>query len=52
LKAAYKAGETATFVIDFFLVSPGLEVEEVRVLNKDFAHSDHQPVYLRVKING
>jgi len=52
LKAAYKAGETATFVIDFFLVSPGLEIEEVRVLNKNFAHSDHQPVYLRVRING
>jgi len=50
LKAAYKAGETETFVIDFFLVSPGLEVEEVRVLNNDFKFSDHQPVYLRLRV--
>lgn len=50
LKAAYVAGQTDTFVIDFFLVSPGLQIEEVRVLNRDFKHSDHQPVYLRVKL--
>jgi endonuclease/exonuclease/phosphatase family metal-dependent hydrolase len=50
LKAAYVAGQTDTFVIDFFLVSPGLRVEEVRVLNRDFRHSDHQPVYLRVRL--
>jgi len=50
LKAAYVAGQTPTFVIDFFLVSPGIEIEEVRVIDRDFAHSDHQPVYLRARL--
>jgi endonuclease/exonuclease/phosphatase family metal-dependent hydrolase len=50
LKAAYVAGRTETFVIDFFLVSPGVEVQEVRVIDLGFENSDHQPVYLRVNI--
>jgi endonuclease/exonuclease/phosphatase family metal-dependent hydrolase len=50
LKAAYVPGSTETFVIDFFLVSPGIEIEEVRVIDKDFVHSDHQPVYVRVRL--
>lgn len=49
LKDAYIPGITETFVIDFFLVSPGIEIEEVRVIDKDFVHSDHQPVYLRAR---
>lgn len=49
LRQAYIPGTTETFVIDFFLVSPGVFIEEVRVIDKDFVHSDHQPVYLRVR---
>ncbi|MCF8258017.1 MAG: hypothetical protein K9J06_10700 [Flavobacteriales bacterium] len=49
LKAAYIPDTTETFVIDFFLISPGIGIEEVRVLDKGFVHSDHQPVYLRVR---
>jgi endonuclease/exonuclease/phosphatase family metal-dependent hydrolase len=52
LKAAYVKGETMTQVIDFFLCSPNISVEEVKVINQDFKFSDHQPVYLRVKLKG
>lgn len=52
LKAAYVAGETKTQVIDFYLCSPNVRVEEVKVINLDFKFSDHQPVYLRAKLNG
>lgn len=39
-----------TSVIDHFVVSPNLEVEEVQVMNLDFKYSDHQPVLLQVKL--
>lgn len=51
LKAAYEAGVTPTFVIDHYLVSSGLEVEEVRTIDMGFIYSDHQPVYLRVRLD-
>lgn len=50
LKEAYVKGQTKTQVIDFFLCSPNVEVQEVQVINLDFKFSDHQPVYLKVKL--
>lgn len=41
---------TPNTVIDFFAASPELQVKEVRVLQMDFEFSDHEPVYLRVKL--
>lgn len=37
-------------LIDFYALSPGIEVQEVRVLSQDFKYSDHEPVYLRVEL--
>ena len=48
LATPYKAGESFTTVIDFFLVSPNIRVEEVRGVDLEFAYSDHQPVLMRV----
>lgn len=50
LENAYVAGETQTQIIDFYLCSPNVQVEEVKVINLDFKFSDHQPVYLRAKL--
>lgn len=36
------------YVIDGFIVSDNLEVSEIKVLNKDFQYTDHQPVQLEV----
>ncbi|MBI1289385.1 MAG: endonuclease/exonuclease/phosphatase family protein [Flavobacteriales bacterium] len=52
LEKAYVAGETQTQVIDFYLCSPNISVEAVKVINLDFKFSDHQPVYLRAKLKG
>ncbi len=35
-------------IIDYYVVSPNLRVEEVRGIDLDFAYSDHQPVQLRL----
>jgi endonuclease/exonuclease/phosphatase family metal-dependent hydrolase len=35
-------------IIDYYVVSPNLRVEEVRGVDLDFAYSDHQPVQLRL----
>jgi len=44
------SSSTPKTVIDFFASSPGLQVKEVKVLEMDFEFSDHEPVYLRVKL--
>ena len=50
LEKAYVAGETKTQVIDFFLCSPNVELQEINVINLDFKYSDHQPVLSTVKL--
>lgn len=49
LATPYIEGETFTTIIDFFLVSPNIEVIEVKGIDLDFAYSDHQPVLIRVR---
>ncbi len=51
LKFEYIPMKSDVHVIDFFLCSPNVSVEDVVVINLDFKYSDHQPVYLRVKLN-
>lgn len=46
----YRKGVSETSLIDYYLVSPNIEVREVRTLTNGFAFSDHHPVYLRVKL--
>ena len=46
----YKDGETHKKVIDFFLVSPNIEITNVKGIDLNFKHSDHNPVILSVKL--
>lgn len=48
LDQAYQQGITATTLIDFFLLSPNLQLLEVETFDLSFRHSDHHP--LRVKV--
>jgi endonuclease/exonuclease/phosphatase family metal-dependent hydrolase len=48
--APYLKGKTKTTIIDYFAVSPNLDVMEYKTINTDFENSDHQPVFVRVKI--
>lgn len=50
LQAPYTSGETPVTVIDYFLVSPNVEVLEVKGIDLGFRDSDHQPVFLRFKL--
>ncbi|MDD4213824.1 MAG: hypothetical protein PHR81_03335, partial [Bacteroidales bacterium] len=51
LRSAYKHGSTPTTIYDFFVVSPNIIVETIKTLDYGFEFSDHQPVYLRIRLN-
>lgn len=38
------------YVLDGFIISDNLELQEVKVSNQDFAYSDHQPVKIKVAL--
>ncbi len=46
----YSQGETLTTLIDFFLVSPNVEVLEIKTIPVDFEFTDHQPVFMKVRL--
>ncbi len=48
---AYSKGYTPVSIIDYFLLSPNISIEEVRTITNGFGYSDHHPVYLRVHLN-
>jgi len=44
----YREGKTFVTLIDYFLVSPNVQVREIRGLDQKFQFSDHQPVWMEV----
>jgi endonuclease/exonuclease/phosphatase family metal-dependent hydrolase len=46
----YQANKTYTTVIDFFLLSPNIELLEVKGMPNGFEYSDHQPVRMMIKL--
>jgi endonuclease/exonuclease/phosphatase family metal-dependent hydrolase len=46
----YIEGETPTTMIDFFLLSPNIELLEVNGIDLDFEFSDHQPSQMKFKL--
>lgn len=49
LNSPYQAGKNPVYIIDGFLISQNLEVEEIKTLNENFRYSDHNPVYAVLK---
>ncbi len=41
---------TQYYVIDGYILSPNVVVEEIKTIDVGFAYSDHNPVYLRVRL--
>jgi endonuclease/exonuclease/phosphatase family metal-dependent hydrolase len=41
---------TFTTVIDYFFVSPNIDVEEVKGINAQFKYSDHNPVRMKIRL--
>lgn len=50
LKTAYVSGETTTDLIDYFLLSPNVELMGVKTIDMQFSYSDHQPVKMEVRL--
>lgn len=50
LRDPYVKGETFETLIDFFLVSPNVQVKAVKGINQQFQFSDHQPVWMEVEL--
>lgn len=50
VREVYKQGETFVTLIDFFLVSPNVQLLKVQTENLNFLYSDHQPVSMNVKL--
>jgi endonuclease/exonuclease/phosphatase family metal-dependent hydrolase len=49
--APFQEGKTYTTVIDFFLLSPNISLIEVKGIANGFENSDHQPVFMKIKLN-
>jgi len=47
---AFVKGKTLTTMIDFFIVSPNVEVVSVKTNPNGFVNSDHQPVAMKVRL--
>ena len=47
---SFRPGLTPTTTIDFFVTSPNVRVEYVKALDRGFEFSDHQPVFMRIKL--
>lgn len=46
----YDRSTSLTTVIDYFLLSPNIELKEVKTVDVNFEFSDHQPVQLKVRL--
>lgn len=46
----YRKGVTKTTIIDFFVVSPNIEVKQVVAIPTGFEFSDHQPVLMGIRL--
>jgi len=46
----YQKGKTKTTIIDFYVVSPNVEIKSVHTLTTGFRCSDHQPVFMKVAL--
>jgi len=46
----YQKGKTQTTIIDFYVISPNVEVESIHTVATAFNFSDHQPVVMKVTL--
>ncbi len=48
VSTSYHKGKTKTTIMDYFIVSPNVNIIEVNTIQTEFKFSDHQPVYLKI----
>ena len=49
-ETSYKEGGTYKTIIDYFYLSPNIEVDSIHGIDKHFAYSDHNPVRMTIKL--
>lgn len=50
LKTPYDHTASPKQLIDYYLLSPNLEIQECRTMALNFKYSDHEPIYLKVAL--
>ncbi|CAH1000279.1 hypothetical protein LEM8419_01430 [Neolewinella maritima] len=48
--AAYDRHRSERSLIDFYLTSPDIRLQQLKTIEQDFRYSDHQPVYLEAEL--
>lgn len=43
--------KTGVTIIDYYILSPNISALEIKTLSQDFKYSDHEPVFLKVRVN-
>ncbi len=51
LATPYDKSSTLTTIIDYYLASPNVELNEVKTIDLNFQYSDHQPVILKASLS-
>lgn len=51
LKTGYDKSTTPTTIIDLFYISPKIDVLKINTLQHNFEVSDHNPVFVKLKLN-
>lgn len=51
LRDPYLKGKSFETLIDFFLISPNVQLLEAAGIDQGFQFSDHQPIFIKVKLN-
>jgi endonuclease/exonuclease/phosphatase family metal-dependent hydrolase len=51
LDTPYDQSSSLTTIIDGYLVSPNVEIEEIETIDLGFKFSDHQPVHLKARLS-
>ncbi len=44
-------GKTEVTIIDYFILSPNIKAEKIQVLSQGFINSDHEPVFMKIRLN-
>jgi len=46
----YQKGVTRTTIIDFFVISPNVEISHIGIIPLEFKYSDHEPVMVKIRL--
>ncbi len=49
-ETSYTEGQTFKTIIDYFYLSPNIEVDTIQGIDLHFAYSDHNPVRMKIKL--